>query len=169
MRRTAVWVGILVLTAAGLGMPTGAHAQSVSIGVQTNNLQLGVNLGPPPPLVVVPAPVAVAPGPPVYYAPNLPYNYFAYRNVYYLFRDGRWFRAHHYNGPWRAIAIAQVPRPVLTVPVEFFRDRPSRWARHGPPPWAHERERERRWGHEHRRVHDRDEGRYDHGRGRDRG
>ena len=128
MRRTALWAGILAMTAIGVRLPGAAAAQSVSIGVQTDSLHLGINLGPtPPPLVVVPGPLATAPGPPVYYAPNLPYNYFVYRNAYYLYREGRWFRAHRYNGPWRAIAIAQVPRPILVVPVDRYRDRPVRW------------------------------------------
>ncbi len=169
MRITAGWAGILVV-AAGIAMPAGAHAQSVSLGVQTNNLQLGINLGPtPPPLAVVPAPAVAVPGPPVYYAPGLPYNYFVYRNVYYLFRDARWFRARHYGGPWVAIAIAQVPRPILAVPVDFYRERPARWARHGPPPWAHERASEHRWEKDYGRGHGQVEGRHDHGRGRERG
>ena len=167
MRRTAVWAGILALAAIGIGLPGAAAAQSVSIGVQTDSLHLGINLGPtPPPLVVVPGPVVAAPGPPtppVYYAPNLPYNYFVYRNVYYLYRDARWFRARRYNGPWTAIAIGQVPSPILAVPVEGYRSRPARWAHHGRPPWAYERERERRWEWEHGRGHDRGNGHHDRG------
>jgi len=68
MRSAAVWTGILALAAAGVGLPGWAHAQSVSIGVQTDNAHLGINIGTPPPLVAVPGPV-VAAGPPVYYAP----------------------------------------------------------------------------------------------------
>ena len=164
MKRTAMWACVVALAAASMGGSSTAHAQSVSIGVQTNNVQLGINLGPtPPPLVVVPGPVVAAPGPPVYYAPNLPYNYFVYGNIYYLYRDARWFRARHYDGPWTAIAIAQVPRPVLAVPVEHYRNRPERWAHHGPPPWAGEREREHQWEQEHGRGHDREQGHRDRG------
>ncbi len=170
MRRIAVWVGIFGLAAVGLGLPIGAQAQSVSIGVQTNNLQLGINVGPtPPPLSVVPGPLVVAPGPPVYYAPGLPYNYFVYRNAYYLYRHGRWFRARHYDGPWIAIAITQVPRPILAVPVERYRDRPGRWAHHGPPPWAQERVREHRWAEGHGWGRNRDEGQHYREHKRDRG
>lgn len=146
MRHIAIGASILALAAIGVGLPGAASAQSVSIGVQTNNVQLGINLGPtPPPLVAVPGPVVAGPGAPpqsVYYAPNLPYNYFVYQNVYYLYHDARWFRARHHDGPWRAIAIDDVPRPVLAVPGEHYRNRPERWAHHGPPPWVHERERE---------------------------
>ncbi len=170
MRRTAMWAGLLALTVVATGAPATAYAQSVSIGVRTDNLHLGINLGPtPPPLVVVPGPVVAAPGPPVYYAPDLPYNYFVYENLYYLYHDARWFRARYYNGPWRAIAIADVPRPVLAVPVEHYRNRPERWAHHGPPPWAHERERERQGEHDRGRGHARAMVPYErgHGEGRD--
>jgi len=168
MRSAAVWTGILALAAAGVGLPGWAHAQSVSIGVQTDNAHLGINIGTPPPLVAVPGPV-VAAGPPVYYAPNLPYNYFVYRNVYYLYRDARWFRARRYNGPWTAIAIAQVPRPILSVPVTWYRNRPVRWAHHGRPPWAHEREREHGWEREHGRGHHRSNWHHDRGHAGGRG
>jgi hypothetical protein len=160
MRHAIVLASLLGAAAMGLGLPGSASANSLSIGVQTNNLNLGINLGPtPPPLVAVPAPVVVAPGPPgppppvVYTAPSLPYNYFVYQNVYYLYREGYWLRARHYGGPWTVISIAQVPRPVLVVPVEHYRERPPHWAHHGPPPWAHERERERHDNREH--GHDR--------------
>lgn len=169
MKRTVMWAGVVALAAASMGLPATAHAQSVSIGVQTNNGQLGINLGPtPPPLVVVPGPVMAVPGPPpppVYYAPDLPYNYFMYGNVYYLYHDARWFRARHYNGPWTAIGIGQVPHPVLAVPVDHYRNRPAQWARHGPPPWAHEREREHQWEQAHGRGQDRDRGPHERGHG----
>jgi hypothetical protein len=168
MRSLAVRVGILAMAVAGMGLPAMAQAQSVSIGVQTNNLQLGINFGPPPPLVAVPGPAPAVPGPTVYYAPSLPYNYFVYGNVYYLYPHEHWFRARHYNGPWTAIAITQVPRPILAVPVERYRDRPVRWAHHGPPPWAQERVHEHRWAEGHGRGHSRDEWYHDreHGKGR---
>ncbi len=151
MRRVSIVAGILALAAAGVGLPGMAHAAAVNIGVQTDNVHLGINLGPtPPPLVVVPGPVVAGPPgpppPPVYTAPGLPYNYFVYQKGYYLYHEGRWFRARRHNGPWTAIAIAQVPRPILAVPVEHYKVRPQHWERHGPPPWALERERERKGG-----------------------
>jgi hypothetical protein len=147
MRRMRLVASLFAVVAAGLWLPASAQAASVNIGVRTDNLHLGIIIGPtPPPLVVVPGPVAAAPGPPpppVYTAPGLPYNYFVYQKVYYLYHEGRWFRARRHNGPWTAIAIAEVPRPILAVPVEHYKVRPEHWERHGPPPWAKERARER--------------------------
>jgi hypothetical protein len=174
VRSLGTLAGMLTLAVAGLGAPELASAQNVSIGVQTTNMQLGVNLGPaPPPLVVIPAPVIAVPaGPPppaVYYAPNLPYNYFVYRKAHYLFHDGRWFRSGRYDGPWTSIAIAQVPRPILAVPVEHYHVRPAHWKQHGPPPWAHDRQRERGWEQGRGRGHGQHGEGHDRGHGKDRG
>jgi hypothetical protein len=102
---------------------------------------LGINLPAPPALAVVP-------GFPVYYAPTLPYNYFMYANVYYVFLNNQWYYAPTYNGPWVRIAVAQVPPPILAVPVEYYRAPPAHWTRPGPPPWA---EGGRGYGHWHER------------------
>jgi hypothetical protein len=134
---------IASVTSLWLAAPATAHT---TIGVN-----LGITLGAPPPLVTVP-------GLPVYYAPMLPYNYFVYGNVYYLFRHRHWYYAPSYNGPWAMIAVAQVPPPILAVPVEYYRSPPGHWKRPGPPPWAgqgrghghgpHKEERHHGHGHE---------------------
>ena len=46
MRRTSIVAGILAVVAAGVGLPRTAQADSVSLGVQTNNMQLGIHIGP---------------------------------------------------------------------------------------------------------------------------
>jgi len=153
MRHLILLASLVGITALGLGLAGPAYGDNFSLGVQSTNLNLGITIGPmPPPLVVVPAPVVVAPGPPppvVYIAPSLPYNYFVYQNSSYLDYEDHWFRGRHYNGPWTVLSIAQVPRPVLPVPVEQYRERPPHWKHHGPPPWAHERHEARGHGRGH--------------------
>ncbi len=165
MRRTWMVAGILGVVALGVAGAGPARADSLSIGVQTSSVNLGINIGAaPPPLVVVPAPPLAGPPPaPVYVARDLPYNYFVYKKVHYLYHEGRWFRARRHDGPWTVISIASVPRPILAVPVDHYRARPDRWEHHGPPPWVHERERERQWERGGPRGHDRGDDR--HGRG----
>jgi hypothetical protein len=123
--------------------------------------------------VAVPGPVVVAPGlpapPPVYYAPSLPYNYFVYRQAYYLYHHGRWFRARRYHGPWTAVTLPQVPRPILAVPAQYYRHRPARWAPQGPPPWGQERHRARGRGRQHGWGQAQQGGHHDHGHGKERG
>jgi len=92
-------------------------------------VNVDINIGAPPRFVVVT-------GTPVYYAPSVSYNYFFYNGRYYLFHNELWFSSAHYNGPWATIAFERVPRPILTVPVEYYRRPPGHWKKHGPPPWA---------------------------------
>ena len=168
MRRALIAASLLGVTALGIAQAGPAGADNLSIGVQTSTVNLGITLGPtPPPLVVVPGPVVAGPPPPsVYLAPHMPYNYFAYKKYHYLYHDGRWLRARRHDGPWTVIAIAQVPGPILAVPVERYPVRPTHWAQHGPPPWKHERDRERRREHERGRGHDRDDNSHDRGHGK---
>jgi hypothetical protein len=123
-RRTALLLAALA-SAISLCLATPALARS-RVGVN-----LGIHLTAPPPLAVVP-------GFPVYYAPTLLYNYFMYGNVYYVFLNNRWYYAPTFNGPWVRIAVAQIPPPILAVPVEYYRAPPEHWRRPGPPPWAEE-------------------------------
>lgn len=129
MRRGIVLAGIFVAAAAGLLQATPALADSLRIGVRTDNVSLGISVGTPPPVVAVP-------GTPVYHAPGVPYNYFVYGGHYYLFHEGMWLSAVSHNGPWTVIALERVPRPILTVPVEYYKRPPGHWKKHGPPPWA---------------------------------
>ncbi len=122
MRRALIAASFLGVTALGLAQAGPAGADNLSIGVQSSAVNLGITLGPtPPPLVVLPGPVVAGPPPPpVYIAPHVPYNYFAYTKYHYLYHDGRWLRARRHDGPWTVIAIAQVPGPILAVPVERY-------------------------------------------------
>lgn len=132
MRRVTVLAGILIAGACLLQAGP-AWADSLSIGVQTDSVSLGINIGGPPQVVVVP-------GTPVYHAPSVPYNYFVYHHRYYLFHEGMWLSAGQYNGPWTVIAQERVPQPILVVPVNYYKAPPGHWKeKHGPPPWAHAR------------------------------
>jgi hypothetical protein len=108
---------------------------------------------PPPPVVVAPPPpsasvsvdirigtrpaFAAVPGTAVAYAPSVSYNYFAYGGSYYVYHQDAWLVASSYNGPWTVIALERVPRPLLTVPVQYYKAPPKHWKqKHGPPPWA---------------------------------
>lgn len=114
------------------------------------DVNIGVNIGtPPPPVVVAPAPVVVAPAPAVVitppsitfaappplvvvpsaptvqYVPSGAYNVFVYGGRYYSFHNGYWFHAGHYNGPWKHIKNDKVPPAVIAVPVAYYRVPPG--------------------------------------------
>ena len=126
------------------------------------DVHIGVNL--PAPARLVPVPSS-----PVTYAPTVSANYFQYGGHYYVYDHGGWYVSRRYNGPWAGIAPEYVPRPVLAVPVRYYR-RPPRdwhgWRRDAPPRWSNNWGR--RWDEEHGRGarwdRDRDRDRDDHRR-----
>ena len=126
-----------------------ASAENVSIGISTPGMTFGLNIGAPPPLVAVP-------GLPVYQAPSVPDNYFVYGGYYYLFHGGTWYYSHRYNGPWVALVMHQVPRPILEVPVRYYKKPPSHWKKHGPPPWAAAKGHDYDRGHGKKKGHGKD-------------
>ena len=130
MRKKAVLPGWIVASVVVGFLATGsAQASSLSVGVQTDSLSLGINIGSPPPLVVVP-------GTSVSHAPSVDHNYFFYKDRYYLYHQEMWLSSRHHDGPWIVIALGQVPPPVLTVPVTYYKAPPTHWKKQGPPPWA---------------------------------
>jgi hypothetical protein len=145
MKRVLVFAGVIAAVASDLSVMT--------LPVQADNFSIGVNIGvpsplPPPPIAfVAPPPLVVVPGTPVYYAPSLSVNFFAYGRRYYTHHNGAWFVAGNYGGPWTFIAVDRVPRPVLAVPVSYYKVRPSHMKKgSGPPSKAgHGKKRGHKW------------------------
>lgn len=130
--------GILAL-AAGLSLvaasPAAADGLRIGISVPVPAPPAVVVTPPRPPVVVVAPPqLVVVPGSPVFYAPGASMNFFAYGGRYYTFHEGAWFVATTYGSPWVAVAPAKVPRPVLTVPVAYYKVPPGHAKRMGCPP-----------------------------------
>lgn len=130
--------GILAL-AAGLSLvaasPAAADGLRIGISVPVPAPPAVVVTPPRPPVVVVaPRQLVVVPGSPVFYAPGASMNFFAYGGRYYTFHEGAWFVATTYGSPWVAIAPAKVPRPVLTVPVAYYKVPPGHAKKMGCPP-----------------------------------
>lgn len=106
------WIlGVFVIVA--LLIPAGPAGAEV-------NVNLGINLAAPPQLVPVPAT-------PVMYAPAVGANYFFYGGQYYVFAKGGWYASRGHNGPWVVLAPEMVPRPILAVPVRYYRLPPPAW------------------------------------------
>jgi hypothetical protein len=142
--------GLVIVALVGAAAPS--HA-SVSVNI-------GINVPAPPRLVIVP-------GTPVLYAPSVHANYFFYGGQYYVFTNGFWYVGPRHNGPWVVVEPAFVPRPILTVPVSYYRVPPRHWRawhREAPPHWGSHwgrkwEERERREGFREERREERREGR----------
>ena len=128
MRVRILVVGMLTACALGL----------VPLALVEAQINIGINSGAPPPPIVITAPpqLVVIPGGPVSYAPALPYNYFFYGGKYYVVHEGAWFMGPAYHGPWTFVAVEKVPKPVLRVPVGYYKIPPGHLKDKGPPPWA---------------------------------
>ena len=129
----------ILALAAGLSLmaasPAAADGVRIVISVPVPAPPTVVITPPRPPLVVVAPPqLAVVPGSPVFYAPGASMNFFASGGRYYTFHEGAWFVATTYGSPWETIAPARVPRPVLAVPVAYYKVPPGHAKKMGCPP-----------------------------------
>jgi hypothetical protein len=122
-------VVIATLLAAGVVAPVRGDAQ----------VSVNVNIGPPPPIVVAaPPPLVVVPAvPQVLYAPSLQVDVFVFGGRWYYLYGDHWFVGPSHRGPWSPIAIAHVPRPVLAVPVAYYKVPPGHLKHVGAGPPGH--------------------------------
>ena len=92
------------------------------------DVTVNVNLGPPPPPIVVAAPPAlvVVPGVPVVqYAPSMHVDLFVHDKHWYYPHGGYWYVGPSYRGPWKPIAFAKLPHPIVAVPVQYYKVPPG--------------------------------------------
>jgi hypothetical protein len=110
----------LMVLALALGM-LGARPAHADVNV-------GINIGapaPPPVIVAAPPGVILVPGTNVYHAPSASFNVFVHQGRYYSFHNGAWFVTTRWGTPWAVIAVERVPKPVLGVPVAYYRIPPG--------------------------------------------
>jgi hypothetical protein len=146
MRIRMILGGMLTACALELVLPVLVAAQ----------INIDINLGtpplpPPPPPIVVTAPpqLVVIPGTTVSYAPAMPYNYFFYGRRYYVFHEGMWFYGPAHRGPWTFIAVEKVPKPLLRVPVTYYKVPPGHRREEDRHPWKghHKEPKHKKHGH----------------------
>jgi hypothetical protein len=94
-----------------------------------------INIGAPPPPVIIASPpkVVVVPGTPVYYAPSAS-NLFVYGGSYYTLHNGHWFYAKRPGAAWVFVPSDKVPRPVIGVPVSYYKVPPGHAKKMGDGP-----------------------------------
>jgi hypothetical protein len=106
---------VAMLVAASVAMAAPAQSQ----------VNVSVNIGQPPPVVVARPVLVPVQASPVYYAPSHGSDLFFYDGRYYTVRDDRWYYATRVNTPWVSIAIGKVPSAILAVPVTYYRVPPG--------------------------------------------
>jgi hypothetical protein len=91
--------------------------------------EIGIASAPPPPRVYFrdQPDVIFVPSSRVYVVRN-DYQYgvdmFRFGAYWYVTRDGYWYRARGYRGPFRVIDVRHVPRPIFYVPAQHWKHHP---------------------------------------------
>ncbi|HKA25253.1 MAG TPA: hypothetical protein VKF80_09745 [Candidatus Eisenbacteria bacterium] len=75
--------------------------------------------------------VVVVPGTRVYYEDSGPYDVYRYGRMWYVMRNGTWYRASTYRGPFVMINYERVPHQVIVLPVEYRHHDNGRWHNNG--------------------------------------
>jgi hypothetical protein len=106
-------------------------------GASNADTTINVNIGPPPPVVLAaPPPLVVVPGVPVVsYAPSVQVDLFFFERQWYYAHGGHWWVGPSYRGPWVLVAPGKLPRPIVAVPVRYYKVPPGhmRPVESGPP------------------------------------
>lgn len=103
---------------AVLAFATSAHA-GTSVGV---SIQIG---NPPPPVMVVEPHVVLVPNSSVWVVRgDSDWDTFRYGDRWYACREGRWYRARHWKGPFTVVEQRLVPVAVMNVPPKHWKHRP---------------------------------------------
>ena len=82
-------------------------------------LNVNINIGPPPIVVTEPREVIFVPGWGVYFVPGLSFDVFYYGGYWWSPRGEKWYRSISYSGSWVVIEPRFVPRPVFGVPRNY--------------------------------------------------
>ena len=116
MNRSVRAIDLLVLLTGALVLIPGASQADVSVNV---------NIGPPPPIVLVaPPPLVVVPGVPVVrYAPSIQVDLFFFDTRWYYPYGGHWYVGPTYKGPWTV--VGKLPRSIVAVPVRYYKVPPG--------------------------------------------
>jgi len=86
-------------------------------------VNINVNIGPPPPIVVHERPTMVyLPEPAMYVAVGVPYDIYFVSGRYYYWHGDHWFWASGYNGPWVYVEHSHLPPGLVKYKVVKLRE-----------------------------------------------
>jgi hypothetical protein len=101
-----------------------------SVEAATSQVNINVNIGQPPPVIVHERPTMVyLPEPAAYVAVGIPFDVFFVSGRYYYLHGNDWFWGTGYNGPWAVVAVRSLPPGLQKYKIERlheFREREYR-------------------------------------------
>ena len=83
------------------------------------NLNVNLNVGPPPVVMSEPPEVVMMPETGVYFVPAVSFDLFFFNGNWWSPRGWRWYMSRAYNGPWGIIRRNQVPANLVRVPKNY--------------------------------------------------
>jgi hypothetical protein len=117
-------------------------------------VNVNINIGPPPIVVPEPPEVVLIPGSPVLFVPIPDIDIFFYEGYWWSPRGSQWYRSRAYNGPWGIVNKRYVPSHVFRVPKDYRRVYEKekhipygQWKKQGRHNEKHERGGEKENGH----------------------
>ncbi len=110
---------IRMLGVTGLAALLGALFALGGTREASAEVQVNINLGPPPIVVAEPPEVVLVPRTQVYFVPHPEIDVFFYNGYWWSPRGERWYRARAYNGPWAVVSRRYIPGPVVRVPRDY--------------------------------------------------
>lgn len=84
-----------------------------------SGVNVNVNIGPPAVVVSEPPEVVVVPQSMVYFAPGVSVELLFHEGYWWTPKEGRWFRARAYNGPWVIVGPRGVPAEIVRLPRDY--------------------------------------------------
>ena len=103
----------------GLFVLIGALFAFVGTKESSAEINVSINLGPPPIVAVAPPEVVAVPGSAVFFVPLPDIDIFFYNGYWWSPRGSHWYRSRAYNGPWGVVDRHYIPGPVYRVPRDY--------------------------------------------------
>lgn len=103
--------GAMVAALLGVALFAAFGTGPAAAGVNVN-----VNIGPPAVVVAAPPEVVAVPNSMVYFAPGVSAELLFFEGFWWTPKEGRWFRARGYDGPWTIVGPRHVPREIGHLP-----------------------------------------------------
>lgn len=91
----------------------------VTSGPAFSEVNVNVHIGPPDVVIAGPPEMVVVPRTMVYFAPGVAVDLFFSAGYWWTPKDGRWYRARSYDGPWRVVAYRAVPASIVRIPKNY--------------------------------------------------
>ncbi|MFA5839562.1 MAG: hypothetical protein WC890_02765 [Candidatus Margulisiibacteriota bacterium] len=90
-----------------------------SIGTAKAEVNVTINIGPPPIVVEAPPELVMIPQTEIYFVPGVSYDVFFYNGYWWSPRGDRWYRSSQYNGSWVIVNRNYVPSHIIKVPKNY--------------------------------------------------